>query len=214
MRAARAGSKFTMTVRRSSSRAQPGRSPARRSANTNYQIAAHARVGLDEVVEGWRATGQHANRRNRSTPRRARISAHRGDRSMMPPRAHGRRQRPAAGGSLSDTEKGQSIYSDRGRSRPTAFGASFDRLWVLAAENATSALIDLKGLIQASPAGATFTQYRGYTCTGGGGYVNMLFVPSTHAVNYTLNEAHFAIWNLTDGQDTAAAAAFNTSRSS
>ena len=90
-----------------------------------------------------------------------------------------------------------------------------DRLWLLAAENSQSALIDLKGLIQAAPgASPTFTPNRGYTCIGAGGYVNMLFIPSTHGVNYTLNDAHFAIWNLTDGQSTASAAAFNTSASS
>lgn len=76
-----------------------------------------------------------------------------------------------------------------------------DRLWLLAAENQKSALIDLVGrstatLVSVPP----FTPDLGYTCDSAVAYVDTGFVPATHGVNYTLNAAHVSVWSLTSAQ--------------
>lgn len=77
--------------------------------------------------------------------------------------------------------------------------AKFDRLWIFAAENSQSALIDLVALSTATPASSpTFTTDRGYTCNGTA-IVNTGFIPNTHGVQYTLNTAHVSAWSLTSG---------------
>lgn len=75
-----------------------------------------------------------------------------------------------------------------------------DRLWIFAAENTQSALIDLVALSTATPASSpTFTTDRGYTCNGTA-TVNTGFVPNTHGVQFTLNTAHTSVWSLTSAQ--------------
>jgi hypothetical protein len=76
----------------------------------------------------------------------------------------------------------------------------FDRLWVLAAENTFSALIDLVGLVTASPVSSpTFTTDRGYTGDGSTSYIDTGFNPlSATSPIYTQDNAHFSHWNLTN----------------
>jgi hypothetical protein len=81
--------------------------------------------------------------------------------------------------------------------------AKLDRIWVFAAENKQSALIDLKALGQGiengNPFPPTFTADRGYTgVPGANTYINTTFVPSTQGVQYILNSAHIGIWDNTD----------------
>lgn len=72
--------------------------------------------------------------------------------------------------------------------------SKLDRIWLLAAENSKSALIDLKARGTASEGGTpTFTVDRGYTA-----WLNTAFNPSTGTPNYTQNSAHFAFWNRTN----------------
>jgi hypothetical protein len=93
----------------------------------------------------------------------------------------------------------------------------FDRLWVFAAENQKSALIDLKALSSANPStlfadlreeevnptsAPVFTVNRGFTCDGTA-TVNTGFIPSTHGVQFTMNTAHASVWSLTSAQNSS-----------
>lgn len=95
--------------------------------------------------------------------------------------------------------------------------AKLDRLWIFAAENTKSALIDLVATSSANPStifvelaedsvnptGApAFTVDRGYTCDGSA-VINTGFVPTTHGVQYTLNTAHASVWSLTSAQNSS-----------
>jgi hypothetical protein len=74
--------------------------------------------------------------------------------------------------------------------------SKLDRLWLFAAENTQSALIDLVGLVSATPVSSpTFTPDQGYAGDGTTSYIDTLFIPSTHGVTYTLNSAHFSVWD-------------------
>jgi len=80
--------------------------------------------------------------------------------------------------------------------------AKLDRLWLFAAENSQSALVDMVAQKPANPiASPPFTVDRGYTCNGTAG-VGSGFNPSTDGVNFTLNTAHTSLWSLTSGQST------------
>jgi hypothetical protein len=72
-----------------------------------------------------------------------------------------------------------------------------DRLWILAADDTTSALTDIRNLAVAE-ADAPFTANQGYFCSWSG-TVYTKFVPSQSGGFQTQNSAHIAIWNLTDG---------------
>ncbi len=73
-----------------------------------------------------------------------------------------------------------------------------DRLWIFAAENTQSALIDLVSLSTGTPTNSpTFTANAGYTCTA---VVALGYVPSTNGVQFKLNTAHISVWSLTSGQ--------------
>lgn len=73
-----------------------------------------------------------------------------------------------------------------------------DRLWIYAAENSQSALIDLKALDQSSAVGSpTFTTDRGYAGNASSSYINTTYVVSTDAVNYTSSSMHVGIWDNT-----------------
>lgn len=73
-----------------------------------------------------------------------------------------------------------------------------DRLWLFAAENSQSALIDLVALTEALPVGVTFTLNRGYAGNGSSQYIRTLFNAATQGVNWTVSSAHIAAWDNTD----------------
>lgn len=69
-----------------------------------------------------------------------------------------------------------------------------DRLWVFAAENSQSALVDLKARSLATVTAApTFTVDQGYAGNGSSSYVNTGFLPST-GVQMTLNAHHVTVY--------------------
>jgi hypothetical protein len=87
--------------------------------------------------------------------------------------------------------------------------AKLDRLWLFAAENTQSALIDLvKAGASSSAATAvnspTFTTDLGYTGNGSSAYINSNFNLTTSAVNFTQNSACVFGWSNTAGRDDAA----------
>jgi hypothetical protein len=74
-----------------------------------------------------------------------------------------------------------------------------DRLWILAAENSQSALVDLVAQDVASAVNSpTFTADRGYAGNGSTSYIDTTFNPSTQGVNFTLDDAHLAVWDNTN----------------
>lgn len=69
-----------------------------------------------------------------------------------------------------------------------------DRLWLLAAENTQSALVDLVARDLASAVGApTFTTDVGYTFASGK-YIDTNYNPTSDAINYTQNSASAGAW--------------------
>jgi hypothetical protein len=80
------------------------------------------------------------------------------------------------------------------------WNARFDRLWLLAAENQASAVIDIANRVAADATSSTpaFTVDRGYLNTDTQA-LNTNFVPNVAGVNYTQSTAHISCWNLTDG---------------
>jgi hypothetical protein len=82
--------------------------------------------------------------------------------------------------------------------------AKLDRLWLFAAENEISALIDLVALVQANTVGTlTFT---GHGCVGGAdGFIRTLFNASTQGVQWTSSSSHIAAWDNTSRAATATA---------
>lgn len=75
-----------------------------------------------------------------------------------------------------------------------------DRLWIFAAENSQSALIDLVVLTQATAVSSpTFTIDRGYAGNGSSAYIDSNFNPTSGSPNYTQNSASYFVWNNTSG---------------
>jgi hypothetical protein len=75
----------------------------------------------------------------------------------------------------------------------------FDRLWVLANEDTTAALMCIKSLsVATAVAGPTFTAGQGYAGNGTTSYLNTNFVLSTDAVNFTRNSGAMSIYNRTN----------------
>ncbi len=73
-----------------------------------------------------------------------------------------------------------------------------DRLWLFAAENYQTALIDLVAQDQASAVNTpTFTPDRGYAGSSTA-YIDTTYNPVTNGVNYTLTSAHIAVWDNTN----------------
>jgi hypothetical protein len=75
-----------------------------------------------------------------------------------------------------------------------------DRLWLLAAENEKSALVDVVGRGLATTVGSpSFTTDRGYTGVDLSNtiYINTNFQLST-APNYSQNKAHYSVWQVTN----------------
>lgn len=107
-----------------------------------------------------------------------------------------------AGGTVSPTRKGYVDTLIKGLKADSVW-SKLDCLWLFAAENTQSALLDLVGLRTASPGGApTFTTDRGYAGDGSSTYINTTWNPSTHGVAYTLNSAHLMLYNRTARTDT------------
>jgi hypothetical protein len=76
--------------------------------------------------------------------------------------------------------------------------AKLDRLWIFAAENTQSALIDLFALAEAIPGGGTaFTANRGYAGNGASN-IRTLFNAATMGVKWTTAAAHMAAWDNTN----------------
>jgi len=74
-----------------------------------------------------------------------------------------------------------------------------DRLWIFAAENSFSALVDLVALDGATAIAApTFTADRGYAGNGSNSYIRTFFRPATLGIAWTLNAAHIAVWDNTN----------------
>jgi hypothetical protein len=80
--------------------------------------------------------------------------------------------------------------------------SQLDRLFLLAAENATSALTDLKGLDLATAVNSpTFTTDTGYSGNGTTSYINSNYNPATDATNFAQDSAHLGVWNNTSRGD-------------
>jgi len=70
-----------------------------------------------------------------------------------------------------------------------------DRLWLFAAENTQSALIDLVATDQATAVNSpSFTADQGYTGNGTNSYINTTYLPGTDGPNWTGNAASFGVW--------------------
>jgi hypothetical protein len=87
-----------------------------------------------------------------------------------------------------------------------------DRLWILAAENQQTALVDLKARVTATIAGAvTFSANNGYTATSPNfNGINTGFNASTAGGNYTQNSAHLAAWCNTNAQSNETIASYGS----
>ena len=73
-----------------------------------------------------------------------------------------------------------------------------DRLWLFAAENSQSALIDLKeNDASTAVSSPTFTTDRGYNGNASSSYIDTTYNPSTDGVNYTQDSASGGVWDLT-----------------
>jgi hypothetical protein len=73
-----------------------------------------------------------------------------------------------------------------------------DRLWIFAAENSQSALIDLVALDQASAVNSpTFTTDRGYAGNGSTSYIDTTYNAYTQGSNFVAASKHIGIWDNT-----------------
>lgn len=73
--------------------------------------------------------------------------------------------------------------------------AKLDRLWLFAAENTQSALLDLIARDTATPVNSpTFTADDGYTFNGSNNHIDTTFNPTSDATNYLQDSASAAIW--------------------
>lgn len=77
-----------------------------------------------------------------------------------------------------------------------------DRLWILAAENEISALMDMVADITATKVSTpTFTIDKGYTGQDNAApsvYLDSNYNPTINAINFLQDSAHISIWSLTD----------------
>jgi hypothetical protein len=76
----------------------------------------------------------------------------------------------------------------------------FDRLWILANEDATAALTCIKSLETMTPINApTFTAGQGYAGNGTSSYLDTNFAPDPDGVNYLQNAASIGLYSRTSG---------------
>lgn len=103
----------------------------------------------------------------------------------------------AAGGLVSPTRRDavdQLVYS----LKQAGVWRHLDRLWLFAAENTPSALIDLVARSRATPVNdPAFETDRGYTGNGTSQSINTNFNASTAGGNFTLNDAGMGVWIVT-----------------
>ena len=99
-------------------------------------------------------------------------------------------------GTVSNTRAGIVDILIRGLKTDGLF-AKLDRLWIFAAENRKSALVDMIATQLATevPTSINFTVDFGYL--GLNGHLNTNYTPSTAGGNYTANSASFGFWSLT-----------------
>lgn len=77
-----------------------------------------------------------------------------------------------------------------------------DRLWLFAAENATSALVDLKAGVAATAVNSpSFSTNNGYTGNGSSSYIDSNYNPTTNATNFVQNSGCAFGWSNTAGVD-------------
>jgi hypothetical protein len=80
--------------------------------------------------------------------------------------------------------------------------SKLDRLWLFAAENATSALVDVTdGQLATAVSSPTFTTDRGYTGNGSSSYIDSNYNPTTNATNFVRNSGCAFGWSNTAGVD-------------
>lgn len=115
----------------------------------------------------------------------------------------------AAGGSVSGTPTTgrEKVIRDLISGLQTdGIWAKLDRLWLLAAENTQSALIDLVARDQATAVSTpAFTTDRGYAGNGSSSYIDTTFNASTQGAQYVLNNAHMGVWDNTSRGDATTA---------
>jgi hypothetical protein len=104
----------------------------------------------------------------------------------------------AAGGTVSDPRKVLVDTLIRGL-KTDGVWAKLDRLWIFAAENTKSALIDLVIPVTAVHVGTpTFAVDTGYTVDGTN-MVNLNYNPTVSATHFAQDNAHYGAWNLFNG---------------
>jgi hypothetical protein len=105
----------------------------------------------------------------------------------------------AAGGSVSTARKAL-MYTTVSALKTKGIWPIVDGLLILAAENAQSALIDIKTSTAASLSSTppTFTSDRGYAGNGSTSYINTNYNPFTQGVNLVVASAHLSVWVNTD----------------
>lgn len=95
----------------------------------------------------------------------------------------------AAGGTVSDARLGL-VSTLIGSLKTAGVWGLLDRLWLLAAENSQSALIDLVARAFATAINSpTFTADRGYAGNGSTSYLKSGFTPSVNGIAYQRNSA-------------------------
>lgn len=84
-----------------------------------------------------------------------------------------------------------------------------DRIWLLAAENSTQALTDIKNLSVATNSSSTFTASQGYAGNATSSFINTGFA-GTNGVNYTQNSASITAYVRTSRTTAADKAAVSS----
>lgn len=102
----------------------------------------------------------------------------------------------SAGGTVSDERKSLVNNLVLGL-KSDGLWTKLDRLWLFAAENSQSALIDLVAASSASlvATNPTFTADRGFTGNASG-YINTGFNATSGTPKFTQNDSHWSLWNL------------------
>ena len=165
------------------------------SANTNYHIAATRASGSTRL---WKDGAQQGSTLTdatdyTSTAGYPRIGATGYDAATSAWAA----AVASAGGSLSDTRKGQ-VDTLIVALKADGIWSKLDRLWLFAATDTQTALLDLKSLQTATAVSSpTFTQDRGFTGNGSSSYINPNFNPIAVGGNCISTSACGGIWDTT-----------------
>lgn len=112
----------------------------------------------------------------------------------------------AAMSSQPDSTRKQLISDTIASLKSAGIWAKLDECWFLAAHDSQAALLGWKRYKDCTAVNApTFTTDRGYAGNGTTSYLNTGFVPSTHGVQYTLNDASFGVYSRTNANATSSA---------